>query len=144
MSTLRKRHLNPDWLRHTSCMHQHRNKLYRVTFYEVAYRRVCYSAEYNGGLFYKLLGEGGALSNGQYRSGWAGSYCRVAELHAKDHFTLSASSQYLHTFIHFVWQYQECRTCQPNLALILKILVRLMSHSRRYLFFKSRFNPIWE
>jgi len=27
---------------------------------------------------------------------------RVAKLHAKDHFPLSASSQYLHTFIHFL------------------------------------------
>jgi len=42
----------------TVCMQQHRNKLYRVRFYEVAYRRVCYSAVYNGGWFYELFGGG--------------------------------------------------------------------------------------
>ena len=64
----------------------------------------------------------------------------VATLHAKSHFSLPACPHYLHTFIHFVWQYQECRTCQPNLARILKVLVSVMTHSRWHKLLIRKFN----
>jgi len=142
MSTLRKRHLNPDWLRHTSCMQQHRNKLYRVRFYEVAYRRVCYNAVYNGGLFYELLGGGVLYLTGSIGVVELDLTARVAKLHTKDHFLFFCLFVIFHTFIFFVLQYQECLIYQPNLALILGTPVSLMTHSQRYLLFIRRFNPV--